>query len=104
MRERNVEDFLKEQVEKFGGMCEKHVSPGRVGVPDELVTWPGGIMHLIETKAPKKGPRSSQQRDHARRAELGVEVYVLNTKLAVTRYVLWAKNHSDLQRKLKCET
>lgn len=94
MRESKVEAFFKEQVAKFGGMTEKHVSPGHIGVPDQLVTWPGGIMHLCELKAPKKDPRSSQVRDHARRAKFGVTVFVLSTKEAVVNYVLWAKSHS----------
>jgi len=99
MRESVVETFFKEQVEKFGGMTEKHVSPGRAKVPDQLVTWPGNIMHLVELKKPGEKPTKGQERDHLRRAKFGVKVFVINTKEQVMSYVLWAKNHSDLKIK-----
>lgn len=87
MRESNVEAYLKEQVEARGGLCEKHVSPGLVGVPDRLITWPYGRMELVETKAPGKKPRPSQVRDHARRAKRCVSVPVLDTMEKVDAYV-----------------
>lgn len=86
MRESSIEKYLREQVEKNGGMCEKFVSPGKRNVPDRLVTWPYE-MNLVETKATGKKPRPGQVRDHARRAKLGVIVHVLDTKAKVDRYV-----------------
>lgn len=86
MRESCIERYLVKRVEADGGLCEKFVSPGRVGVPDRLITWPGGEMHLVECKAPGKVPRASQIRDHARRKRLGVEVYLLDTKEKVDHY------------------
>lgn len=87
MREIIVESYLTEQVELRGGLCEKHVSPGLNGVPDRLITWPRGVMHLVETKAPKKGPTPQQARDHRRRAQRNVFVYVINTKELVDQYI-----------------
>jgi hypothetical protein len=86
MKETEVEKYLRISVEEAGGLCEKHVSPGRRGVPDRLVTW-YGRMDLIETKAPGKKPRAEQKRDHERRAKLGIPVYVIDTKLKVNQYV-----------------
>lgn len=90
MRERSVEDYLVERVEAVGGLCEKHVSPGLVGVPDELVTWPDGMMSLVETKRPKKeGGRLSpqQERDHRARAKRNVRVWVCYTKEQVDAFM-----------------
>jgi hypothetical protein len=93
MREVRVEDYLREQVELRGGLCEKHVSPGRKGVPDRLITIPyttgpePARMELVETKAPGKKPRKDQERDHARRAKLGIVVRVIDTKAKVDNYV-----------------
>lgn len=87
MKESAIETYLCEQVEARGGLCEKHVSPGLVGVPDRLITWPRGVMHLAETKAPGKKPRPSQVRDHQRRAKRGVTVYVLDTRPKVDTYI-----------------
>lgn len=87
MRETAVESYLQAQVELHGGLCEKHVSPGLNGVPDRLITWPGGVMHLVETKAPDKTPRGNQLRDHARRAKRGVIVRVIDTRDKVDVYI-----------------
>lgn len=87
MREVKVEDHLKALVEAAGGICEKHVAPGRIGVPDRLVTWPFGVMDLVETKAPDKKARGTQLLDHKARAKRGVHVYLLDTKEKVESYV-----------------
>lgn len=87
VRESKVEKHLRVSVEGRGGLCEKHVSPGRRGVPDRLVTWPGGIMDLVETKRPKGTVRKNQEEDHKRRARLGIKVYVLDTIEAVDWYI-----------------
>lgn len=83
-----VEAYFKREVKEAGGMTEKHVSPGKKLVPDQLVTWPGGRMHLVELKAPRtKGRIGDQERDHKRRAKLGVHVFVLHTTQLVDIYV-----------------
>lgn len=87
MRESKVETYLVEQVEARGGLCEKHVSPGLVGVPDQLITWQGGRMELAETKATDKKPRGNQLRDHQRRALRGVKVLVLDSHEKVDAYI-----------------
>lgn len=87
VRETKVETYLDEQVVAHGGLCEKHVSPGLAGVPDRLVTWHRGVMHLVETKAPDKKPNPLQARDHRRRAKHDVFVYVLDTFLKVDQYI-----------------
>jgi hypothetical protein len=84
--EGKVEDYLREQVPLHGGMVEKHTSPGRRGVPDDLVTWFGG-MDLVECKAKNGIVKAHQLRDHKARALLGVPVYLLDTKERVDLYV-----------------
>lgn len=86
MRESNIEKYLRELVEARGGLCEKHVSPGRRGVPDRLITW-AGTMDLVELKAPGKKPRTEQERDHVMRRRRGILVWVLDSKEAVEAYV-----------------
>lgn len=89
MRESTVEGHLVEQCELHGALCEKHVAPGRRGVPDRLVTLKWGMMDLVETKAPDKKARTEQVRDHEARAERGVPVYLIDTKHKVDIYVRW---------------
>lgn len=84
-----VQAEVKKAVAAYGGMVEHHGVLGRKGPPDLLVTWPGGVMHLVETKRPKReGGRldASQLRDHARRRQFGVHVYVIWSKEAAWEY------------------
>ncbi len=92
MRESVVETYLREQVEALGGICEKHVSPGRRGVPDRIVTLPYGLgPYFVETKAPGKTAEPHQVRDHVRRAKLGHPVRLLDTKEKVDDQIrMWA--------------
>lgn len=87
MRETAVEQHLRARVQNVGGLCEKHVSPGQRASPDRLITWPWGVMQLVETKAPGLKPRENQRRDHARRLRRGVVVLVLDTKEKVDEWV-----------------
>ena len=87
MKEVVIEQFLRDEVEAAGGMCEKFVSPGKRGVPDRIITWPCGVIHFVETKAPGKGAKLHQKRDHEQRRKLGVAVFVLNTREKVAKYI-----------------
>lgn len=90
VREKKVENHLRSEVKKRRDRCmlEKHVSPGRRGVPDDLITWghPLCIMELIETKAPKGQVKKHQARDHAERSRYGVTVHKLYTVEEVDSY------------------
>lgn len=91
-REGPIEDYLKEQVALHGGLAEKHVSPGRNGVPDQLITW-CRVMDLVETKAPLGELSGAQERDHRRRALRDVHVFVTYTKEQVDAYILSRKRY-----------
>lgn len=90
IREKKVENYLRKQVKLRRDRCmlEKHISPGRRGVPDDLITWghPLCIMELIETKAPKGKVAAHQTRDHSERAKLGIKVHTLYTVEEVDGY------------------
>ena len=90
IRENSVEDYLRTQVKKRRDRCvmEKHVSPGKRGVPDDLITWgyPLCMMELIETKAPKGERKAHQTRDHNKRAKYGIKVHTLYTRADVDAY------------------
>jgi hypothetical protein len=88
MKETKVEEYLRKQIEAVGGLCEKHVSPGRRAVPDRLITWPSGLIHLVETKAPGKKPREEQERDHDRRFRRRCHVWVLDSPMRIDAYML----------------
>lgn len=100
MRERDIEQYLDEQVTRAGGTTRKFVSPGHRGVPDRIVVWPeygmtNGVrtaaytarVHFVETKAPGKKPRPEQRREHERLRKLGCTVLVLATYGQINLYV-----------------
>lgn len=79
MRESVIEKALIERVKALGGMCEKFTSPSRRGVPDRIVTLPGGKIVFVELKATGGKLSVLQQRDHARRRALGCSVLVIDS-------------------------
>lgn len=87
VKESIIEGYLTLRVQEFGGLCEKHVSPGLRGVPDRLVTWRDGRMFLVELKATNGKLAPWQKRDHARRLERGVRVWTLHNIEAVEEFV-----------------
>jgi hypothetical protein len=90
LRESTVEGYLTTCIEEHGGLCEKHVSPGLVGVPDRLVTWRDGRMFLVELKAPDGKLKPWQVRDHNLRSnKCGVKVWVIYTLEQVNAFITW---------------
>ena len=76
--EKKIEQALLARVTALRGTCEKFVSPGRRGVPDRIVTLPGGRIIFVELKSPTGRLNPSQIRDHERRIQMGCEVRVIN--------------------------
>jgi len=87
VKEAAIEKYLREQVEKHGGMCEKFTSPGSRDVPDRIITWVNGKIDFVEVKAPGQKPRPGQLRDHNERRMRGCTVLVIDSKKAVDEYV-----------------
>lgn len=88
--EEDIETYFKKQVAKSGGLTEKHVCPGVVGPPDQIVTWRsarGTYSHRVELKAPGGKLKPWQRRYHEMLRDYGVEVFVLNTRREVDCYI-----------------
>ena len=83
----SVEEYLVEQTELHGAICEKHVSPGRKGPPDRIIMWDHGVLHFVETKAPDGVLKPWQKRDHKRRVARGFFVEIIWRKSQVDSYV-----------------
>lgn len=87
MREVTIEKYLKQQVEKHGGICRKWVSPGYTGVPDRIVMFHPRVILFVELKSPTGRLRARQKRVRDEFAKLGIPVYVLKTKTDVKLWV-----------------
>lgn len=77
MRERDIEKWLRRQIESMGGLAFKFTSPGNDGVPDRLAVLPGGLIYFIELKTDRGrlSPLQVWQQDRLR--QLGVNVAVI---------------------------
>lgn len=83
MKEKVVERYLVDQIEKRGGTCEKFTSPARRSVPDRICSMRRGQLFFVEVKRPGEDATKAQQRDHARRRARGFLVFVIDTKEGV---------------------
>lgn len=88
VRESLIEQTLVRRVEALGGLCEKFASPGRRGVPDRIISMPGGVVVFVEVKAPGKKPTRLQLHDHARRRALGFRVEVIDSMDAAKNFTV----------------
>ena len=81
IQEREVERYLRAQVEKRGGLCLKVSPEHRRGMPDRQVILPGGLLVWVETKRPVGGRTSPAQRvAHLMLRRLGQRVELVATK------------------------
>ena len=83
MRESKIEDLLHQRVKDLGGEYRRATWTGRRGAPDDYVMlhprcsprwWNEGFVGWVECKAPKKGPRPDQAREHERMRAFGIPV------------------------------
>lgn len=78
MREKIIENKLKNTIKEKGGLCLKFVSPGFDGVPDRIILLPGGIIAFAELKSPGKKLRPLQERRKRQLESLGFSVFCID--------------------------
>jgi hypothetical protein len=95
MRESKIEDLLHQRIKDLGGEHRRAKWVGRNGAPDDYIMvhprssprwWQNGFVGWVECKAPKKGPRSDQAREHERMRAFGIHVLVINTPELIDFY------------------
>lgn len=82
MRERDVEQKLRSEVEKRGGRCFKFLSSVS-GVPDRLLLLPGGLVIFVELKKEGEKPRKLQEVQMRKIRELGFHVRVVDSEQGI---------------------
>jgi hypothetical protein len=80
MRERDIEEYLRNKVKASGGTAYKFTSPGNNGVPDRIIILPGNRITFVELKAPGGKPTALQVNQHKRFRALGCDVRVIDSK------------------------
>lgn len=80
MRERDIEQWLRRQIESMGGQAFKFTSPGNDGVPDRLAILPGGLIYFIELKTNRGRLTRLQVWQQNRLTALGCRVRTIKGK------------------------
>jgi len=86
LRESKIEKYLKDEVEKLGGLCLKFTSSIR-GVPDRIVLLPENRIYFVELKNEQGKLSVPQKYLHKKFKRLGTHVYVPNSKEQVDRFI-----------------
>ena len=71
MREKQIEEKLRQAIKAMGGFAYKFTSPGNIGVPDRIVILPGGRIWFVELKADAGRLTPNQERQIQRIKETG---------------------------------
>lgn len=75
--EKQVEQYMRREVLKHGGLFYKFVSPGNPGVPDRIVITPTGEVIFVELKTEAGRLSPVQVFQHTQLRERGVPVWTL---------------------------
>jgi VRR-NUC domain len=87
MKEVTIEQRLKAEIEKRGGMCVKFPPLFFAGFPDRIVLLPNELIAFVELKAPGKEPSPIQRKVHARLRKFGFLVFVIDSLGAVDTFL-----------------
>lgn len=88
MREAKLEHLLHDRINDLDGEYRRVKWIGRRAAPDDYIMllprrsprwWKDGFVGWVELKAPKKGPRPEQAREHERMRAFGIQVLVINS-------------------------
>lgn len=85
-RENKVETYLKASVVSIGGISRKWVSPGRAGVPDQIVIIKGQVW-FVEVKTLGGRLSDVQKREHERLIKAGANVTTVYGTSGVDEFI-----------------
>ena len=88
--EKVVEERLRAEVKKMGGLCLKFESPGFNGVPDRIIIMPTGKVFFAELKDKGKRERPIQLYAQRKLREMGCIVFSSVDSLEAVDSVLTA--------------
>ena len=87
MKERKIEEKLRNAVRQKGGLCWKFVSPGNAGVPDRIVLMQKGKVAFVEVKAPGETMRPLQEKRKRQLESLGFKVFCLDSARDIPKLI-----------------
>ena len=98
MREKDIEQKLRQAIKEMGGRAYKFISPGNIGVPDRMVCLPGGRLIFVELKTESGRLTPVQQAQIGYLKNLGQDVRVLYGIEDVERFVGEMRGEHDAVR------
>lgn len=87
MREIKIEEYLKREIEKLGGLCVKFIPTFFNGFPDRILLLPGGRIWFVETKAPGKKAGALQRIVHGMLTSRGFKVFILDSYEKIDKFI-----------------
>lgn len=85
--EKQVEVYLRLEIQKLGGEAYKFVSPGRRFVPDRICVCPRGVLVFVEVKGNGLKPTPPQVRELQRLQAKGHEACWVSSKTNVDELI-----------------
>lgn len=93
-RERDIEAYLRRQIEKEGGQFWKFVSPERAGVPDRIAIFPDGRTVFVELKAAAGVLTKIQKHQIALLVRANQQVCVVRGRRGAENFMRDMRDHS----------
>jgi len=85
--EEDLETWARETIFQSGGLMVKWVAPGLKGPPDNIVFWPGQIVHFLEFKYNRANPDRVQQEFHKKLYAFGHVVKIPRSRDWILKYI-----------------
>jgi len=87
MGEKLLEQKLRDQIKKLGGLALKFSSMTFTGMPDRIVLMPRGRIYFVEMKSEGKRPTPRQAIVHEQLRGLGFDVWVIDNREALAQFL-----------------
>ena len=95
MLEKDVEGYLRREIEKMGGLCLKFTSPGNAGVPDRIIILPGGRVWFAEIKTTGGRVRPLQKWWQKRLQKVGIRSLVIHNRVEAEVFITLLREAPD---------
>lgn len=86
-KESTIEKAFVAACRRYGGDAVKLTSPGRNGMPDRLIFWPGGLTTYAELKRPGEQLRDDQETEIDKLLKAGHLAMVVRTELDMALFI-----------------
>lgn len=93
IRERKIENYLRSEVGKLGGITRKWTSPDNPGVPDQIVIINGESWY-VEVKTTEGKLEGKQRREHKRLEFASAKVRTVYGHSGVDEFIREVENES----------